>query len=129
MLADDGNGERRPLDDAFRNAPEDALVLVREVAVAISTAWSSARSLSAEPSIATANFVRVRREPSWALLRAGPDYDLADYSSPASSARTVNTGLSAVRTTFSVILPRRYRSSPVRPCVPITTRSIPLSAA
>jgi len=42
--------------------------------------------------------------------------------------RTVNTGTSAVRTTFSVTLPSRYFSIPLRPRVPMTIMSVSSSA-
>jgi len=49
--------------------------------------------------------------------------------SKAHAARMVITGQGAVEITRAATLPRKKRETPLRPCVPMTTRSAPLSLA
>ena len=80
--------------------------------------------------VAAHGFLGQRRSPQRVFI-AGHFDDLgkvpvavtADYSPMGSAGRMVSTGMSAFLTTFSATEPKRMRSMPLRPWVPMTMMS------
>ncbi len=61
-------------------------------------------------------------------IRSGHPAGSMMFTYSGSDGRRTKTGIGAERITRSVTLPRKYRDNPVRPWVPITTRSISWSS-